>query len=293
MKKSSYSYGLALVAIFIVLRFFFIPTYKFLTSQLHPLAIDVYTSIFVVVVLALLLKGKLKNFSSLKPAEKLDYFKLLVPAIIGGIALDVSILYLPVKTVSVFISLLPIFVSLYSGWLLKEPVSKNLWMAAILAAVGAIIFKTGGIIEFGLGDFLVLIGVLLFAFAPILNRKFIGKVGTYELMFLGFAIGMIPIAVLAIFLGVMAPLPSDAFYLEVFAGYLIFLTLATSAIATYVVKLIPAHTFVTLTTALVPIGAISLGIFALGEKIYANEILGGAIMIGAAMLAIWASNNKK
>ena len=289
--KSNVKTGLMLVAIFIAIRAFATPIYKYLTGSLHPFMLDVYISLAGIIVLGVFLGWQVPQFSALRREDKLDFFKLTIISMVGALSLDLAIFYLPVKAFMIFISFLPIVVSFYSSFLLKEQPSKLLWLAAILATAGAIIFKSQEF-SFGVGDLLVLVGILLFAVYPIVSRKYVHKIGEYELYLIDSSLYLPVAAGLAAVLGVVAlpPLNFNYTLIFVFSVFAVFNLAGLLAVAA--TRHLPAHTFVTLTTALVPIGAIAISVFALGETIGLHEIIGGAVMISAAVLAAWYSNNK-
>ncbi|MBI4015499.1 MAG: EamA family transporter [Candidatus Aenigmarchaeota archaeon] len=209
--RSGFTYGLWLVAIFILLRSFYVPTFKFLTGSLHPLAIDTYIFLVSSIVLIFLLRGKLKNFLALEKKERKYFYMLIIPAAVGNLLLDFSILYLPVKAFVIFISAMPIIVGFYSSRLLKETPSKILWVAALLAVIGAIVFKSGSITGLGWGDLFIILGVFLFSFTPIVNRKYIKKLGTREIMFLDSVFILVPTIIAALALGVLAIPPLNTY----------------------------------------------------------------------------------
>ncbi len=290
--KSNIKTGLILVSIFIAVRAFATPTYKYLTGSLHPFMIDTYIALVGLVLFGFILGWQAPKFAALKSNKKWDYLKLTAIGTAGALMLDLAIFYLPVKSFSTFVSFLPIIVGFYSGFLLKEKPSKMLWLAAALATAGAIVFKGSGF-NFGVGDLLIILGVLLFAAIPIVNRKYIHEIGEKEIMFIGNALYLVPSAILAIVLGVVALPPASLHYNLIFVFSLFALFNVASLLAISVVRHLSAHTFVTLTTALVPIGAIAISIITLGETVGLHEIIGGAVMVGAAVLAAWYSNNQQ
>jgi drug/metabolite transporter (DMT)-like permease len=285
-EQEIFAHGLMLLSVYIIIRAFLTPTFKFLTSGLHPFAIDTYAGLVAVIVFGLLVKGKLPRISALTPAQRRDFYFMNIPLVIGGLSFDLALLYLPVKAFALLVSFLPIVVGFYSGILLKEAPSKVLWLAAALATFGAVVFKTSGAIEFGIGDILTIVGVLLFAITPILNRKYVKLIGVNELNFFGWVVYVAPAAILAGLVGGLVAPPTESTYLIVLAAYAGILAV-TTGLQVAVARHMTAHTFMTISTALVPIGAIAIAIAFLGESMGLQELLGGVLMISAAVLAVW------
>ena len=97
-----------LVAIFIAVRAFATPTYKYLTGSLHPFMLDTYIALVGFVLFGFILGWQVPNFSALGKDGKRDYLKLTLIGTAGSLMLDLAIFYLPVKSFAIFVSSSPI-----------------------------------------------------------------------------------------------------------------------------------------------------------------------------------------
>ncbi len=292
MDEKGYRYGLGLVFLYIIFRIIIIPSYKYFTGALHPFALDVYIIFAGVVAFGIMCRFRLRRFISLGREEKKGFFLVYIPAVVGALLLDLALFYLPVKTYAIFSALLPIIVSFYSILILKEHPTKYLWIAALAAVVGAIIFKSATAFQVGWGELAVIAGILLFGFLPITNRKYVSKIGAGELLFLSSSIALVSASALAFSLGVFSLPPQDPTYLSLLFVYF-FVWGAAALVSAKSFHYLPAYISPILTTALVPLGAAIAGILVFGESLGTSEIVGGTVMIGAAVLASWKRDKQQ
>jgi drug/metabolite transporter (DMT)-like permease len=280
------AHGMLLMAGFIAVRAFMVPSYKYLVGGLHPFALDIYMAIAGIVFFGFLNGWKLDWLFGMKRPMLRHFLALTVLTVIGSLSLDLSFLFVDVKTFAVLASAMPVVVGIYSAWLLKEKPGAWLWIAAVLTAVGSIIFKGAELGAFGPGEIAIFVGVLLFALTPIMSRQYVGLVGRRNLSWWTYLSGILPLVVLNIALGTFALPPANAAYLGVMAAVIFLLGIPSAFLSIAALKHLPAPTFMTITTALIPIGQVAIAMMFLGETLSGNEMLGGAIMIVAALLAI-------
>lgn len=279
---------LFLAVLYAIIRSTNVPTSKYLMKTVHPFMLSFMLGSLVFLILFATKRFKLKRFFAMASKEKIDYLKLLFLSSVGGMCLTLAIYYLSVKGFAVLISLLPIVVGVYSALLLGERPSKFLWFSALLAVIGSIVFKTGGAgVSFGLGDALVLVGVLLFALASINMRMFIKRMGRRELMIVSAGFGTVFSAVLAFFAGVLVfPEGTLMFWLLLLFNVLA-VGVAANFIFAHLIKEAPAYLVTTVTTALVPLGASVLGVLFFGDTWSMQELIGAVFLIASAVISSW------
>jgi len=284
------AHGMLLMAAFIAVRMFSVPSYKYLVGGLHPFALDVYSAVAGTILFGFLAGWKLDWLFRMKKPLLRRFLILTGLSIIGSLSFDISFMFVNVKTFAVLASAMPVVVGIYSAWLLKEKPSAWLWVAAILAAVGTIVFKGAELQSFGPGEIAILGGVLLFSLMPIMSRQYVGIVGRKNLSWWSYVSVILPIAALNIVLGTFALPPANLTYLAIMVASIFLCGIPTVFLSIAALKHLPAPTFITITTALIPIGQVLVAMTFLGETLAGNEILGGAIMIAAALLAARATS---
>jgi drug/metabolite transporter (DMT)-like permease len=284
------AHGMLLMAAFIAVRAFSVPSYKYLVGSMHPFALDIYFAVAGTIFFGFLTGWKLDWLFRMKKPLLRRFLIFTGLAIIGSLSFDLSFMFVNVKTFAVLASAMPVVVGIYSAWLLKEKPGVGLWIAAILAAVGTIVFKGAELQAFGLGEVAIMGGVLLFSLMPIMSRQYVGIVGRKNLSWWSFVSCILPILALNIVLGTFALPPANLTYVAIMAASIFLLGLPTVFLSIAALKHLPAPTFITITTALIPIGQVFVAMTFLGETLAGNEILGGAIMIAAALLAARATS---
>ncbi len=290
MGSVNFERGLLFVAIYIALRVAIVPAYKFLTLSLHPLALDIVIFGFATLIFGFLVGFRLKEISKMGKNDILEFLKFYLPALAGGLSLDLALFYLPVKNFAILTSLFPIVIGIYSTVLLKERPSKLLWVSIALAVIGTIIFKYTGGVELVIGDIFALVGIALFSFWPIVGRKYMGRIGVYEFLFFTSFMSFVAASILSGSLGVLAlPPPQLLFVLPVYIA----IWSISHVIGLTALRHLPAYIVSTLSSAIIPVGAAVAGIMVFGESLGVNEMLGGAVMVGAAMLASWQGQRKQ
>jgi drug/metabolite transporter (DMT)-like permease len=284
------AHGMLLLAAFIAVRVFSVPSYKYLVGGLHPFALDIYYAVAGTILFGFLTGWKLDWLFKMKKPLLRRFLIFTCLAMVGSLSFDISFMFVSVKTFAVLASAMPVVVGIYSAWLLKEKPGVWLWVAAALAAVGTIVFKGAELQAFGPGEIAILGGVLLFSLMPIMSRQYVGIVGRKNLSWWSYASVVLPIAALNIVLGTFALPPANLTYLAIMAASIFLFGIPTVFLSIAALKHMPAPTFITITTALIPIGQVLVAMTFLGETLAGNEILGGAIMIAAALLAARATS---
>jgi drug/metabolite transporter (DMT)-like permease len=284
------AHGMLLMAAFIAVRVFSVPTYKYLVGSMHPFALDIYYAAAGTIFFGFLTGWKLDWLFRMKKPLLRRFLIFTGLTIIGSLSFDISFMFVNVKTFVILASAMPVVVGFYSAWLLKEKPGIGLWIAAVLAAVGSIVFKGAELQAFGPGELAILGGVLLFSLTPIMSRQYVGIVGRKNLSWWSYASCILPILALNIVLGTFALPPANMTYLAIMMAAIFLFGMPTVFLSIAALKHLPAPTFITITTALMPIGQVLVAMTFLGETLAGNEILGGAIMIAAALLAARATS---
>lgn len=276
--------ALGVMVAFTLLRTLYTPSYKWLTQSAHPFTLNIWMSVVTIAVTLAMLKGKLKKFSKLK--DKRYFLGVYTLSILGGLMLNLSIMYLEVKAFALMTAFIPLAVSFYSDFFNKERPSLTLWLATLVVVTGAAIFKTAGAIEFGLGDVFVAAGILVWSIGPNLTRKYVRTLGRRELLATSAMVSVPISAALAVATGQPILLPFDTRLLLAFAAFAVFINLGTNYLSAWAMKHVPSYIFVVITTALVPVGAILWGMSFFGESMSTREIVGGAVMLAGATAAV-------
>lgn len=100
-----------------------------------------------------------------------------------------SVQYLPVAEYTAITMLTPVIVTLLSGWLLHEPVSRPRWLLVIGGFVGALIIIRPGSGLFGWAVLLPLVGACAYAAFQLLTRRLAGIEDPYSTHFFTGATG--------------------------------------------------------------------------------------------------------
>ncbi|MEW6705875.1 MAG: DMT family transporter [Pseudomonadota bacterium] len=94
-----------------------------------------------------------------------------------------SVQYLPVAEYTAITMLTPVIVTLFSGWLLHEPVSRARWWLVIGGFIGALIVIRPGSGLFGWAVLLPLAGAIAYAAFQLLTRRLAGVEDPYSTHF--------------------------------------------------------------------------------------------------------------
>jgi len=100
-----------------------------------------------------------------------------------------SVQYLPVAEYTAITMLTPVIVTLLSGWLLHEPVSRPRWLLVVGGFVGALIIIRPGSGLFGWAVLLPLVGACAYAAFQLLTRRLAGIEDPYSTHFFTGATG--------------------------------------------------------------------------------------------------------
>lgn len=130
--------------------------------------------------------------------DKKDFFILIISAILG-ITLNISFFFLGLTLTTalntgIIVASGPIFALIAGHFVLKEKVSKNLIIGAIVGILGISVIIGKDILSNGfhlspLGDFFILITMLCFVFYQIISKELFKKYNPFVLTFYSFAIG--------------------------------------------------------------------------------------------------------
>jgi drug/metabolite transporter (DMT)-like permease len=235
---------------------------------------------FIIFFVALLVSGKL---NILKLREKKSYlFLFSILQMATMVSYFISIMNASVSIAVLLLSTAPIYITIFSPWLLKEQIQKRGIIALVLSIVGILLIVDPGKLDFKLSSIGILAGIasgIFYAF-QVMTSKYVSS--TYS----GHAQAFWSFLVAAIIL-----LPMGAVPLEVVSSNLtnlvilsIFPTILAVSLYFNGLKKVKAQS-ASILGLIEPISAVFFAVLILGEQISTLEITGGAlILIGAALV---------
>jgi drug/metabolite transporter (DMT)-like permease len=235
---------------------------------------------FIIFFTVLLFSGKL---NILKLREKKSYlFLFSILQMATMVAYFISILNASVSIAVLLLSTAPIYITIFSPWLLKEKIGGRGIVALVLSLAGILLIVDPGKLGFNLSSIGILAGIaagIFYAF-EVMTSKYVSP--TYS----GYSQAFWSFLVAAIIL-----LPVGAVPLEVVSSNLVYLLILAIfptilAVSLYFngLKKVKAQS-ASILGLIEPISAIFFAVLILGEQISTLEITGGAlILIGAALV---------
>jgi len=235
---------------------------------------------FIIFFAALLVSGNLKI---VKLHEKKSYIILFaILQVATMVCYFISIMNASVSIAVLLLSTAPVYITIFSPWLLKEKIRQKGVIALVLSIVGILLIVDPGKLEFKLSSIGILAGIasgIFYAF-QVMTSKYVSS--TYS----GYAQAFWSFLIAGIIL-----LPVGAVPLEVVSGnfiYLLILAIFPTILAVSLyfngLKKVKAQS-ASILGLIEPISAVFFAVLILGEQISTLEITGGAlILIGAALV---------
>lgn len=110
-----------------------------------------------------------------------------------------SVQFLPVAEYTAITMLTPVIVTMFSGWLLHEPVSRARWALVVGGFVGALVITRPGSGLFGWAVLLPLIGACAYAAFQLLTRRLAGVEDPYSTHFYTGLVGTVALTLVLAF----------------------------------------------------------------------------------------------
>jgi drug/metabolite transporter (DMT)-like permease len=235
---------------------------------------------FIIFFAALLVSGNLKI---IKLHEKKSYIILFaILQLATMVCYFISIMNASVSIAVLLLSTAPVYITIFSPWLLKEKIRQKGIIALVLSILGIILIVDPGKLDFKISSIGILAGIasgIFYAF-QVMTSKYISQ--TYS----GYAQAFWSFPVAGIIL-----LPVGIVPLEVVSGNLMYLLILAIfptilAVSLYYngLKKVKAQS-ASILGLIEPTSAVFFAVLILGEHISILEITGGAlILIGAALV---------
>jgi drug/metabolite transporter (DMT)-like permease len=235
---------------------------------------------FILLFAVFLVSGNLKIIGLRKNKSYLLLFGIL--QICTMVSYFISIMNASVSIAVLLLSTAPVYVTIFSPWILKEKIRQKGVIALVLSIVGILLIVDPGKLEFTLFSIGILAGIssgIFYAF-QIMTSKYVSA--TYS----GYSQALWSFLVAAIIL-----MPVGAVPLEVVSSNIIYLLLLAIfptilSVSLYFngLKKVKAQS-ASILGLIEPISAVFFAVLILGEQISPLEITGGAlILIGAALV---------
>ena len=235
---------------------------------------------FILFFASLLVSG---NLNIVKLHEKKSYIILFsILQIATMVCYFISIMNASVSIAVLLLSTAPIYITIFSPWLLKEKIRKGGIIALVISIAGILLIVDPGKLDFKLSSIGILAGIasgIFYAF-QVMTSKYVSPI------YSGYAQAFWSFLVAAVIL-----LPVGTVQLEVVSGNLIYLLILAIfptilAVSLYFngLKKVKAQS-ASILGLIEPISAVFFAVLVLGEQISTLEITGGAlILIGAALV---------
>lgn len=235
---------------------------------------------FILFFTVLLFSGKL---NILKLREKKSYlFLFSILQMATMVTYFISILNASVSIAVLLLSTAPIYVTIFSPWLLKEKIDRRGIIALVLSIVGILLIVDPGKLDFNLSSIGILAGIasgIFYAFQVMTSKYVSSTYSGYSQAFWSFlvaAIILLPVGAVPV-----EVVSSNLIYLLILA---IFPTILAVSLYFNGLKKVKAQS-ASILGLIEPISAIFFAVLILGEQISTLEITGGAlILIGAALV---------
>jgi drug/metabolite transporter (DMT)-like permease len=235
---------------------------------------------FIIFFTVLLVSGNLKL---IKLHEKKSYIILFAMLQVATmVCYFISIMNASVSIAVLLLSTAPVYITIFSPWILKEKIRKKGVIALVLSIVGILLIVDPGKLDFKISSIGILAGIasgIFYAF-QIMTSKYV------SLTYSGYAQAFWSFLVAAIILMPVGVVPlevvsSNILYLLILA---IFPTILAVSLYFNGLKKVKAQS-ASILGLIEPISAIIFAVLILGEQISTLEITGGAlILIGAALV---------
>jgi len=235
---------------------------------------------FIIFFVALLICGKL---NILKLREKRSYlFLFSILQMATMVFYFISIMNASVSIAVLLLSTAPIFITIFSPWLLKEKIRIKGIIALVLSLAGIILIVDPGKLDFKPFSIGILAGIasgILYAFEVMTSKYVSSTYSGYAQAFWSFlvaAIILLPVGIVP-----LEVVSSNLIYLLILA---IFPTILAVSLYFNGLKKVKAQS-ASILGLIEPISAVFFAVLVLGEQISIPELTGGAlILIGAALV---------
>ncbi len=223
------------------------------------------------------------NLNLIKLGDKKMY--LLLFAILQAatmMAYFVSLLNASVPVAVLLLYTAPVYVTLFSPWLLKESSTKKGIIALVFSFAGVVLIVDPGKLEFSMYSIGILAGIIsgiAYAFQIMTSKYLSARYSGYTQAFWGFVIATL----ILLPVGMM---PLDMVFRNM--DYLVLLAIFPTILAVSLyfngLKKVRAQS-ASILGLIEPVSAVILAVLILGEQISTPELIGGAlILIGAALV---------
>lgn len=229
--------------------------------------------------IALLISGKL---NIIKLGDKKVYLMLFaVLQVSTMLTYFISILNASVSVAVLLLYTAPVYVTLFSPWLLKEKPTKKGIIALVLSIAGILLIVDPGKLEFHAYSVGIIAGIaagIAYAFQIMTSKYLSSTYSGYTQAFWGFIIAML-------ILFPVSSVPLNAVYSNM--NYLILLAIFPTIMAVSLyfngLKKVKAQS-ASILGLIEPVSAIILAVLILDEQISALQIFGGALILAGAAL---------
>ncbi len=234
---------------------------------------------FLIFLMALIVSGNLKEMRLREKKSYLFLFGILQAATM--LAYFISILNGSVSIAVLLLSTAPVYIMLFSPWLLNEKIHKKGLIALLFSVAGIVLIVNPGKSDIMVSSVGILAGIasgILYAFQVMISKYTSTAYTGYAQAFWSFLLGTIILMPVGI-----API-------QVVSGnlyYLLFLAIFPTilSVSLYFNGLKQVRTQSASILGLIePVSAVILAVLILHEKISLHEIIGGALILVAAAL---------
>jgi drug/metabolite transporter (DMT)-like permease len=235
---------------------------------------------FIILFAALLVSGNMKNFGLREKKSYLFLFGIL--QICTMVSYFIAIMNSSVSIAVLLLSTAPVYITIFSPWLLKEKIRQRGVIALVLSIVGILLIVDPGKLDFKLSSIGILAGIasgIFYAFQIMTSKYTSPTYSGYSQAFWSFLVATIilfPVATVP-----LEVVSSNLIYLLILA---IFPTILSVSLYFNGLKKVKAQS-ASILGLIEPISAVFFAVLILGEEISIFEIIGGAlILIGAALV---------
>lgn len=237
---------------------------------------------FIIFLATLLVSG---NMGIIKLREKRSYLLLFgILQVATMVAYFISIMNASVSIAVLLLSTAPVYITIFSPWLLKEKIKKRGIIALVLSVLGILLIVDPGKLDLSSSSIGIIAGIasgIFYAFQVMTSKYASTAYSGYAQAFWSFLAAAIILA------------PFGIVPLNVVSGnllYLLFLSIFPTILAVSLyfngLKKVKAQS-ASILGLIEPVSAVILAVLILGEQISTFEITGGALILaGAALVTI-------
>lgn len=268
---------------------------KLFLIDTSPLTLTFYVYLFVVAFSFAFLKLK-KQDVPLKGASTLQKKELLILSVATTLAFGTEIFSInwisPILNTLIDNSFFPVFVALFSSWLLKEKFSKTIFAGLLICVVGLWIFNSKDVTSENLNFSLLGIGLafsssIFFAMTIPYTTILVSKLSVEKIIFYRFAFASIVLLPFVLYSGMYKIELTTLLKIGVLSllGYFFTLYLAMNTLK----KVSP--TIFGILFLSVPLFSFLFSVLILKTEIHSMNIVGGLIVISGLILTLYNQKN--